>query len=176
MNQELLYDKLMKYYGKLGFSLGLHTTDISSARSICRTGLKTHHRELEGTVSIRGDMKDVKPKDLDFFFPYTDTTVVICIPHPHEANRVWDNLGGYTPICGFSKMYHKAQKVLEDFKGPDSPVLPNYFVLGYYDKDYNFYENPDNLITNEDKHDRYLSQMEEYDRVQDYIVSFDDFM
>ena len=141
-----LLELLKEFYFKEPFSLGLHTTDENCAKAICQTGLKTGVRALEGTIKFRGDLKQVSAKDLDFFFPYTDHTVALAIPKKFDAPRISDNEGGYKPLCEFSRFFEKAQELLQNYQQDVEGLLPNYYVLGYYNKEYEFILNPKCLL------------------------------
>lgn len=148
--QDLLLEQLKKYYEQEPFSLGLHTTSQESAKAICKTGLKTGVRALEGTIKFRGDLQDVCGNDLVYFFPDTECTVVVAIPKKFDAPRITDNLGGYQPLCEFSQFFEKAQEALPNYQDNIQGVLPSYYVLGYYNKDFEFVVNEKCLLIDQE--------------------------
>ena len=99
-----LKNKLMQYYDNAPFSIGLHTTSSDQiAQNIMKTGLLTNARALEGTIKFKGDLSSLDDKELNYFFPYTDVTVVIIIPSIFKSEIVRDNKGGNEPLTEFSK-------------------------------------------------------------------------
>ena len=149
-NAEKILDVLQQLYEIEKFSLGLHTTDKVSAELICKTGLKTGVRSLEGTVKLKGDLSQVSEKDLNYFFPYTTTTVAIAIPQMFDAPRIMDNKGGYEPLCEFSSFFNKAQHHLSAYRSNSiEGLLPNYYILGFYNKDFEFVVNPECFLYDE---------------------------
>ena len=150
LKAEKLLEELDKYYDLQHFSLGLHTTNLQRSQAICNEGLLTGARALEGTIKFRGDLQQVQANDLNYFFPYTDHTVIIAIPSQFSAPRIEDNQGGYEPLCGFSRFFKKAENILPNHNRGSDGVLPNYYILGYYNKDYELTINPQCLLINED--------------------------
>ena len=145
--QEQLFEYLQVLAQMQDFSLGLHTTTgVETAKSVCETGLLIKGtRTVEGTLRLRGDMKQVELVDLNYFFPYTDVTVIVAIPEFFKTPRITDNKGGYEMLCEFSRFIDYVS-VCERQKYPNYafdnfPRIPPEFVVGYYDKEYNFVEN-----------------------------------
>ena len=132
-----------------GFSIGFHTTrgqDV--AESICQQGLYIEGgRKLEGTLKIRGYAGEFRKEDVNWFFDAfnTDSTVVVAIPPCFEAKRIYDGKGGNEILCGFSlflEIASKMGKIFPEFSNEHChKIVPPQFVLGYYDKDFNFKSN-----------------------------------
>lgn len=139
---ENIVEYLMTLQQMQPFSLGLHTTSGEEvAKSICSTGLLVKGRPLEGTLKIRGDMSKLKPEDIDFFFPYTDVTVMVAIPASFGTERIDDNRGGNDCLCEFSKYVKYSQSPLFETDEPITWKVPPEFIIGYFDKGYNFHPN-----------------------------------
>lgn len=169
-NEEKILQTLKELYEIEKFSLGLHTTDEEAAKAICKTGLKTGVRALEGTLKIRGDLKQVDASDLRYFFPYTTHTVVVAIPGMFDTPRITDNKGGDESLCDFSKFFRKAKWHLDNFQDEHSRgVLPSYYVMGYYNQEFEFVVNPDCFLYNEESKKQ---MMEDIQFVQSQIDFF----
>ena len=168
-----LLTNLNNLYEIQPFSLGLHTTDEMAAQSICKQGLKTGVRAIEGTVKFRGDMQQVTDRDLDYFFPYTTHTVVVVIPKEFDAPRIDDNQGGDMCLCEFSKFFKKASRVHDDYKDGYQGLLPSYYILGFYDKDFNFTVNNNCMLFNDDSKEKYLKDVEDVKSAHELIFSLD---
>ena len=144
-------ERLMEYLKLLQqiqpFSLGLHTTTgVETAESICENGLFIKgDRVVEGTLKLRGDMSQVEAEDIDFFFPYTNVTVIVAIPEFFHTPRITDNKGGYEIMCEFSRFIDHVstmeKKKYPNYTYKDTSRIPPEFVVGYYDKDFIFVEN-----------------------------------
>ena len=125
-----------------GFSLGLHTTSGFSAERIVGNGLEERAgRTMEGTVKIFGDVKnDVELGDLDWFFPYTDATVMVAIPSMFKVERGLDADGGNLHTSDFSLFVTLAKDGLmgdsakEIFGKNGRLKIPTELIIGYYDK------------------------------------------
>ena len=140
--QEQLFEYLKVLQQMQAFSLGLHTTTgEATAKSICEIGLLIKGRPLEGTLKIRGGMDALSPKDLDFFFPYTDVTVMVAIPASFGTERIDDNLGGNNCLCEFSRYIKYGDNPMFDTDMPITSRVPPEFIIGYYDKQYGFVPN-----------------------------------
>ena len=137
-----ILESLKKVYKINGFSLGLHTTNIESAKSILKTGLEERSgRTLEGTVKLFGDVKkDVEVSDLDWFFPYTDSTVLVGIPSIFKVERDIDSESGNKHTCDFSLFIDMAsngqmgKRSKEIFNKNGHMTIPSELIIGYYDK------------------------------------------
>lgn len=160
---EIIKD-LKELYKEMPFSVGLHTTNKESARAILKTGLKTGARVVEGTIKFRGDLNQVSEKDLDYFFPYTDHTVIVAIPKVFDAPRIEDNKGGNESLCEFSEFFENAQLFLPHYSdGLVGGVLPNYYILGYYDKEFKVIYNQDCMLFNKVKKEQFKKDVEVYE-------------
>lgn len=136
-----IFKKLNEIYEENPFSLALHTTYKANAESICQEGLEERAgRPIEGTIKIFGDCKkEATGKDLEWFFPYTDSTVIVGIPAIWEASRGGDSRGGSEHTCQFSifcdtvrgKTHHKA---FDGFSKNGNKLIPPELIIGYYDK------------------------------------------
>ena len=150
-NQSSLFNTLQMLNEFNNFSLGLHSTkDKETAKLILQNGLNIRCGVCESTVKFRGSMNDVSKNDIDYFFPGNNYTVVIAIPSFLKADRITDNLGGDTCLCEFSK-FVKATSLLKNIfpefynknnKSLYETIIPSELIVGYYDKDYKFIENP----------------------------------
>lgn len=170
-NEEKLLAMLKELYKKSKFSLGLHTTDEHAAEAICRTGLKTGARALEGTLKIRGDIQQIVERDLRYFFPYTTHTVVVAIPGVYNTPRITDNKGGDKPLCEFSKFFKKAQLHLDSYRDEfHCGLLPNYYVVGYYDQDFRFVQNPECFLFNEETKKQMFADIEYVNFQFDFLI------
>jgi len=133
---------LREIYKENKFSLGLHTTSSQNAKSIVKNGLEERYgRTLEGTVKLFGDAKnDVELGDLDWFFPYTDATVMVAIPSIFKVGRGLDADGGNKHTCDFSIFVTLAKygsfgdKVKEIFSRNGRLTIPPELIIGYYNK------------------------------------------
>ena len=176
MNPKIMDIKkdLEALYHEMPFSLGLHTTTQKNAKQICEEGLLCGARALEGTVKLRGDLLEMPDTDLDYFFPYTDHTVVVVIPKKFDAPRIEDNEGGYKPLCEFSRFFEQAQSVLPRYSEGIEGRLPSYYILGYYDKDFRFNFNPNCMLLNQDAKRDYEEDMRcfESDLIRNKISIF----
>lgn len=154
---------LKEFYEIEKFSLGLHTTDEDSAKKICKTGLKTGVRALEGTLKFRGDLAQVSAQDLEYFFPYTTHTVVVAIPKMFDAPRINDNKGGNEPLCEFSKFFKKASWHHQDYQDQDNRYhgnLPLCYIMGYYDQNFEFVVNPQCFLYDEKVREKMLEDIQ----------------
>ena len=159
-NEGKILQTLKEFYEIEKFSLGLHTTNEEAAKAICRKGLKTGVRALEGTLKIRGDIKQVEESDLRYFFPFTTHTVVVAIPGMFETPRITDNKGGDESLCEFSKFFKKAKWHLDSYEDENSMgLLPNYYVMGYYNQEFEFIVNPDCFLYNEESKKKMLEDI-----------------
>ena len=133
---------LRKVYKVNSFSLGLHTTNSEASKSILRNGLEERSgRTIEGTVKFFGDAKnDVELGDLDWFFPYTDTTVMVGIPSIFEIERDLDSDSGnkhtsdfsvFISMANFGQMGTVAKSI---FSSGGKQKIPSELIIGYYDK------------------------------------------
>ena len=162
MKRDIL-EKLNKLNNINKFSLGLHTTSKDNAISIVNFGLmETKCRAIEGTVSFKGPMEGVTERDLDFFFPYTDATVIVAVPSQFNVPRIEDNLGGNKPLCEFSKFMELATIMRDQFpgfsydkNGMGMALIPTELIVGYYDKDYNLTINEDCMLFDEDASEKF---------------------
>lgn len=173
-NEGKILQALKELYEIEKFSLGLHTTDEDAAKAICKTGLKTGVRALEGTLKIRGDLSQVEEKDLRYFFPYTTHTVVVAIPEMFETPRIADNKGGDVSLCEFSKFFKKAKWHLKGYQEEGKGwggLLPNYYVMGYYNQEFEFVVNPECFLYNEESKKKMLKDIE-YVQAQIDIFNF----
>ena len=158
-----ILEELKKLNNINNFSLGLHTTSRQNAISIVNFGLmETKCRAIEGTVSFKGDMNQVTEKDLDFFFPYTDATVIVAIPSQFNAPRIDDNQGGNSPLCEFSKFMELATIMCDQFpgfsydkNGMGMALIPTELIVGYYDKDFNLTLNEDCMLYDENAGEKF---------------------
>lgn len=133
---------LRKIYKENKFSLGLHTTNHYSASSIIQSGLEERSgRTIEGTVKFFGDaQKDVKLGDLDWFFPYTNSTVIVAIPAIFKIERDLDSESGNKHTCDFSlfvemaKNGHLGENAKSIFSNDGKISIPPELIVGYYDK------------------------------------------
>ena len=162
IKQKEILTKLNKIYEKFPFSIGLHTTNNENAKQICEDGLKTGARALEGTIKFRGDLKNIVEKDLDYFFPYTNHTVIIAVPTCFKTSRIEDNKGGYEPLCGFSRFFERAQNILSNYSKDCEGLLPSYYILGYYDKNYNLIFNKKCLLLDKESEEKFKKDIKEY--------------
>lgn len=159
-------------------SIALHTTsEKKAAEAICKNGLyETSERALEGTLKFFGRMSQLSASDFDYFFPYTNYTVVVAIPSQIEANRIKDNLGGNKPICEFSRLFSFSKiaknQFPEFFYGTKIRVPPN-LIIGFYDKDFHFYDNPLSQFSSEDFVRYGQSLRERFDENKDIIELFE---
>ena len=141
-NYSNVLEVLKRIYKVNGFSLGLHTTNRQAAESILRKGLEERAgRTLEGTVKLFGDVKkDVELGDLDWFFPYTDTTVIVAIPSIFKIERGLDSDSGNLHTCDFSLFVSLAKdggqgkRAKEIFSNNYKMKIPQELIIGYYDK------------------------------------------
>lgn len=135
------------------FSLGLHTTSQANAESIVKNGLfERSGRTLAGTVRIFGNVKnDATTDDLDWFFHYTDATVIVAIPSFFETGRERESMGGQYHTSEFSVFLDCASSgVLECAKEANEELgqstesifshginfkIPPELILGYYDRE-----------------------------------------
>ncbi len=158
-------NRLYDIYEKNGFSLGLHTTSRASAQEICKTGLEERGcRTIEGTVKIFGDVaKDVQLEDLDWFFHYTDATVIVAIPSMWEASRGGDSKSGNEHTCQFSVLcdavINPPHPIFKGFSRNGRCCIPPELIVGYYDKDGNLTINPQCALLQENS--PYIQQLEE---------------
>ncbi len=168
--QERLFNYLNGLCQETGCSIGLHTTKgEEKAESICEKGLLVlGGKALEGTLKIRGYAGEFKKADVDWFFDafQTDHTVVVAIPKLFEAHRVGDNRGGYEPICEFSQFLKAVsttlQKEFPEFTSKNKEAqVPPQMILGYYDKDYEFTQNPDCWVYEKSDEKDYVKDLEE---------------
>ena len=133
---------LKRIYKINSFSLGLHTTSKFSAESIVKNGLEERAgRTLEGTVKLFGDVKkDVELGDLDWFFPYTDATVIVAIPSMFKVERGLDADSGNLHTCDFSLFVSLAKdggqgkRAKEIFSSDFKMKIPTELIIGYFDK------------------------------------------
>ena len=102
----------------------------------------------------------MSPEDFNYFFPYTDNTVIVLIPTIFNTPRIEDNMGGDQPLCEFSEFFDKAQTTLNNYQNGIEGSLPNYYVLGCYDKNYNITFNPNCMIFNHENYKKFKSDME----------------
>ena len=159
-------NRLYDIYEKHGFSLGLHTTAKANAQEICETGLEERGcRTIEGTVKIFGDVaKDVQLEDLDWFFPYTNATVIVAIPSMWEASRGGDSKSGNEHTCQFSVFCdavhtNPPHPIFAGFGKNGRKRIPPELIVGFYDKDGNLTINPQCALLQENS--PYLKQLEE---------------
>lgn len=160
-NEGKILQTLKDLYQIEKFSLGLHTTDEEAAKAICKTGLKTGVRALEGTLKIRGDLRQVEERDLRYFFPYTTHTVVVAIPEMFETPRITDNKGGDEALCDFSRFFKKARWHLDSYEDESAMgLLPSYYVMGYYNQEFEFFVNPECYLYNEESKKQMLEDIQ----------------
>lgn len=174
--QEQLFEYLNTFNQLEGFSLGLHTTDSETkAKSICENGLYMTFPVIERTVKMRGPMENTTEEDLNWFFPYTTHTIIVGIPKEFGVGRVGDNLGGDAHFSEFSKIlkYIEAtgdkERYPEFFDG-DKFCVPSELILGYYDKDFNFVENPKCKLQDEEYVQSLVGRIDEDVHSQKYEI------
>jgi hypothetical protein len=182
INLKILYLNLKLLNQDDNLSLGLHTTDEEDkAKSICENGLLIKYRRaMEGTVAPIGKISNLKEEDLNYFYKFNDYTIVVAIPPQFETENIKErNAGGYVPLTEFSKFLHilglrrKAENdKYEIFFKDDILRIPPEMIVGYYDQNFNFVENPKSKASSEefiefgqtmkDDYEKFKKEHEEY--------------
>lgn len=180
---------LNEVYKTNPFSLGLHTTSQENAESIVKNGLfERCGRTLAGTVRIFGDVKnDVTIEDLDWFFHYTDATVIVAIPSFFKTERERESMGGQYHTsefsvfldCASTGMLECAKKANEELGQSTESIfsdginfrIPPELILGYYDREGQLKLNENCVMLQKDS--KFLKNVEEIYRDENNQIRID---